>query len=240
MHSIYRTPSIMPEDKFIFVNAPTIINAGPRDARRELRSQLMRRVYLKKYKVLPPTVKDESANSVDNDLPISPGKCHCSHPSLDPWNTPPHDAEHRSEKAGKAKKKSRSRIPPITKLPTPPIDDDDELEWCGKCGGIYCNLNTVSVNDKNAGLSQNIMKQEKEESMLGDPKMRIGTSFTDLFACSRPTEDGPNSNVLIQHCRLFLFFPPFHPTVLYQMLTFDQSLRFYFLHYDLVTIGAKT
>jgi hypothetical protein len=42
--------SVDQPNRFIFVNAPTL-RSGPRDARRQLRSQLMRRVYLEKHQI---------------------------------------------------------------------------------------------------------------------------------------------------------------------------------------------
>lgn len=65
----------MPNDKFIFVNAPAIVNAGSKDAQHELRSQLMRRIYSKKRQVTPPRFKEEvcDASAAQGKHATNPG-----------------------------------------------------------------------------------------------------------------------------------------------------------------------
>lgn len=190
----------MPDDKFIFVNAPTIINAGPRDARRQLRSQLMRRVYLKKYKVSPSAVEDDGINVAERDSSSSPEQCHCSHPSASSGLSPPDDAHHVRNKTGKKTKNGKSRIPPQSKLPTPPIDDDEVQEVCESCGGVCHNLKP----GPGKGPPPEERKQEDDQIINGDPKMTIGASLINPFEEKFfNKKDCPNSNALIQHCKTY-------------------------------------
>lgn len=87
-------------DRFIFVNAPTIINAGPRDARRQLRSQLMRRVYFKKCQVpssyLADLIDQIAEKQVDSNQ-LTPCRCDVSSSSSAPSLT---QARRRTSRAG--------------------------------------------------------------------------------------------------------------------------------------------
>ncbi|EED15666.1 conserved hypothetical protein [Talaromyces stipitatus ATCC 10500] len=184
-------------DKFIFVNAPTIVNAGPRDARRHLRSQLMRRVYLKKYKVSPPSAEEDGVGTRNKDLSDSPEQCHCSPPSVSTRPSSPDDGRRKKNKAGKKKRAVKSRIPPESKLPTPPIDDD-ELDVCETCGGI----SHESQQDPSDTLTEVVSAKDiitDRQRGDGDPKMNIGASVFDPFEQNFGKKDCPNSNVLIQH-----------------------------------------
>lgn len=193
----------MPDDKFIFVNAPTIINAGPRDARRQLRSQLMRRVYLKKYKVSPSTVEDDGGNVAEGDSSSSPEQCHCSRPSASSRMSPPDDTQQERSKAGKKTKNGKSRIPPQSKLPTPPIDDDEVLEVCERCGGVCHNLKQGPRN-RRPGPTPEEKIQGGKRIMNGDPKMTLGVSIINPFEQKFSNQkDCPNSNALIQHCKTY-------------------------------------
>lgn len=193
----------MPEDKFIFVNAPTIINAGPRDARRQLRSQLMRRVYLKKYKGSPSEVEDDGVSMAERDSPSSPEQCHCSHPWVSSRMSPPDDTHHERTKAGKKSKLGKSRMPPRSKLPTPPIDDDEVQEVCESCGGVCHTLKQGPRNGRTEPPPKERM-QEDNQIMNGDPKMTIGVSLINPFEQKFSNKkDCPNSNALIQHCKTY-------------------------------------
>lgn len=192
----------MPDDKFIFVNAPTIINAGPRDARRQLRSQLMRRVYLKKYKVSPSTIADAGVVLSERDSSRSPEQCHCSQPAVSSTLSPPDDAHHEKNKAGQKTKTRKSRIPPQSKLPTPPIDDDEMQEVCESCGGV-CPVLKQGPSNGCTEPSQKERMQEDKRIMNGDPKMTIGVSLINPFEQKFSRKDCPNSNALIQHCKIF-------------------------------------
>jgi hypothetical protein len=191
----------MPDDKFIFVNAPTIINAGPRDARRQLRSQLMRRVYLKKYKVPPQSVEDDGVSVGEGDSSSSPEQCHCSHPSVSRLS-PPDDTHHEGNKTGKKTKTRKSRIPPQSKLPTPPIDDDDVHDLCESCGGVCHSLKQGPTNAPTKTPPKERI-QEDRQIMNGDPKMTIGVSLINPFEHKFSQKDCPNSNMLIQHCKTY-------------------------------------
>ncbi|GAM37440.1 hypothetical protein TCE0_024r07363 [Talaromyces pinophilus] len=191
----------MPDDKFIFVNAPTIINAGPRDARRQLRSQLMRRVYLKKYKVSPSAVEDDGINVTERDSSSSPEQCHCSHPSASSGLSPPDDTHHERNKGGKKTKNGKSRIPPQSKLPTPPIDDDEVQEVCESCGGVCHDLKQGPSKGRTESPPKERM-QEDGQIIKGDsdPKMTLGASLINPFEEKFSNKkECPNSNALIQH-----------------------------------------
>lgn len=193
----------MPDDKFIFVNAPTIINAGPRDARRQLRSQLMRRVYLKKYKVSPSAVEDAGVGVAERDSSSSPEQCHCLHPSVSSRLSPPDDTHHERNKSGTKTKTGKSRIPPQSKLPTPPIDDDEVQELCKSCGGVCHSLKQVPSNGRTEPPPKETVKEDKQ-IVNGDPKMTIGVSLINPFEEKFSNKkDCPNSNALIQHCKTY-------------------------------------
>jgi hypothetical protein len=197
----------MPDDKFIFVNAPTIINAGPRDARRQLRSQLMRRVYLKKYKVSPSAVEDDGINVTERDSSSSPEQCHCSHPSASSGLSPPDDTHHERNKGGKKTKNGKSRIPPQSKLPTPPIDDDEVQEVCESCGGVCHDLKQGPSKGRTESPPKERM-QEDGQIIKGDsdPKMTLGASLINPFEEKFSNKkECPNSNALIQHCKTYSY-----------------------------------
>jgi len=188
----------MPDDKFIFVNAPTIINAGPRDARRQLRSQLMRRVYLKKYKVSPSAVEDDGTVIGERDSSSSPEQCQCSHPSVSSGLSLPGDTHHERNKGGK---KAKSGIPPQSKLPTPPIDDEEVQEVCKSCGGVCHSLKQDPSNGRTESPPKETV-HEDNQIVNGDPKMTIGVSLINPFEEKFSNKkDCPNSNALIQHCK---------------------------------------
>lgn len=191
----------MPDDKFIFVNAPTIINAGPRDARRQLRSQLMRRVYLKKYQVTPSPTEDDVV-SVDGKESVGQSeKCRCEESPVDTVVTPPDDDHNEKSPTIRRQKVLKFRSPPERKLPTPPIDDEDELDTCANCGGV-CHVSKQSSTNVRRKTPNKCAARTKKQAVNGDPKMTIDPSSINPF---EPTfndkKDFPNSNVLIQHCK---------------------------------------
>ncbi|QGA19774.1 hypothetical protein EYB26_007468 [Talaromyces marneffei] len=212
----------MPDDKFIFVNAPTIINAGPRDARRQLRSQLMRRVYLKKYRVTPRSVQDNGVNVGERDSSSTPEQCQCAHPSVSRLS-PPDDTHHEKNKPEEKTKTGKSRIPARAKLPTPPIDDDDVQDLCQNCGGICYSLKQAPTKAPTKTPPEERI-QEERPTMNGDPRMTVGVSIINPFEQKFSKTDCPNSNGLIQHFARILI-PTLRSDVDYSHKVFTEYIQ---------------
>lgn len=183
-------------DKFIFVNAPTIINAGPRDARRQLRSQLMRRVYLRKYKVSPPQIPD-IVDTIEQLPPKEEPESDCS--SRDTTTSPPMAVQQLTPPG--------STVSTIeSKLPTPPSEGDSD-DGCCSCGGFCRSPDQcqpiVPAHKK--------VKLEKESPMDLDPFLSLAVSHLNSFALPDGAAKAPNINMLLDHCKLeTLYIVTFH------------------------------
>jgi hypothetical protein len=116
--------------------------------------------------------------------------------------SPPDDTHHERNKPKKTKT-GKSRMPPQTKLPTPPIDDDDGQDVCDSCGGVCQSLKQDPANGRIKPPPRERI-QDDRPIPNGDPKMTIGVSLINPFEEKFSNKkDCPNSNVLIQHCKAY-------------------------------------
>ncbi|CRG89124.1 Protein transport protein sec39 [Talaromyces islandicus] len=184
-------------DKFIFVNAPTIINAGPRDARRQLRSQLMRRVYLRKYQEPPPRIEDV-VDTIEQDPPKDDSEGESSS-SRAPTTSPPVSSQQWPTEQVVSKPTSLVD----SKLPTPPSEGDGD-DGCSRCGG-FC---------RSPGQCQPVVRIRKKAKLLspaneapldlGPLLSSIAASAINPFAVPDNVHNAPNSQMLINHYALAL------------------------------------
>jgi hypothetical protein len=199
----------MPNDKFIFVNAPTIINAGPRDARRELRSQLMRRVYLKKYQVSPPPSGEDIAN-VDEEESVGSSKpSRRGHSLANATVSPPAEYNTETNRRPQEQNVLVSRSPPVSNLPTPPDDNEQDIPRQNNRTHQVAPQNPVNAQKKKTPKqtmrTKNRLVNGNKQQMMCDPKKTIAASFSDYFNYTFNMKDCPNSNVLLYHCKTFSY-----------------------------------
>jgi hypothetical protein len=177
-------------DKFIFVNAPTIINAGPRDARRQLRSQLMRRVYLRKYQEPTPRI-EHVVDTIEREPPKddSEGESSSSrgHTTSPPMGT-----------TGIAVAHPVASID--SKLPTPPSEGDGD-DGCNRCGGC-CRSPNQCQPVTHTRKKPKLLSPTKEAPLdLGPLLSSIAMSTLNPFAVPDDGVNAPNSHMLINHCK---------------------------------------
>ncbi|OKL55316.1 hypothetical protein UA08_09395 [Talaromyces atroroseus] len=192
----------MPNDKFIFVNAPTIINAGPRDARRELRSQLMRRVYFKKYQVSPPPSEDDLANVNEEESVRSPKSGRRGHSLVNTTVSPPAEYDTEVSQTLQEKYGLVLRNSPVSNLPTPPDDNEQDVPQPDNAMHQVSPpkpANARKKTPKHIMRTKNLYVDKNKQRIMGDPNKIVVASFTSYFDYACNTQDSPNSNVLLQH-----------------------------------------
>lgn len=197
-------------DKFIFVNAPTIINAGPRDARRQLRSQLMRRVYLRKYQD-PPSQIEDVVDTIEQDPPKDDSEADSSSSSRGHTTSPLMATMQSQSPTGSTL--SRPGAPIDCKLPTPPSEGDGD-DGCIQCGG-RCRSPDQCQPVVRAHKKQKLLSPANEASPdLGPLLSSISMSTLNPFAVPEDGPNAPNSHMLINHCKpviskkIFFWGPP--------------------------------
>ena len=139
----------------------------------------------------------------ERDSSSSPEQCRCSPPTVNSKLNPPDDTHHERNKTGKKAKTGRSRISPYSKLPTPPLDDDEVQEVCERCGVACHSLKRDPSNGRTEPLPKERLQKDKQ-LMSNDPKMSIGASLINPFEHKFSNKkDCPNSNALMQHCKTY-------------------------------------
>lgn len=184
-------------DKFIFVNAPTIINAGPRDARRQLRSQLMRRVYLRKYQDPSPRI-EHVVDTIEQEPPKDDSEGESSSSRAPTASPPVRNQQWTIEKAV-----SKPISVTDSKLPTPPSDGDGD-DGCSRCGG-FCRSPEQCQPVTHTRKKPKLLSPAKEAPLdLGPLLSSISASAINPFAAPDDAVNAPNTHLLINHCKLIM------------------------------------
>ncbi|KAH8705997.1 hypothetical protein BGW36DRAFT_285973 [Talaromyces proteolyticus] len=180
-------------DKFIFVNAPTIINAGPRDARRQLRSQLMRRVYLKKY-------KEPSSRSDDNVVDTIEKTPKPEHPDIDvsssDTSSPHLPSQHWSNNSSQAR--PQLVLPSESKLLTPPSDGDSD-DGCDQCGQVCDFPGRCHPIQPDAEKEEAPRQQQTHSRVYENSLQTFGAAKFNPFLATEHAANAPNSQMLIHY-----------------------------------------
>jgi hypothetical protein len=189
-------------DRFIFVNAPTIINAGPRDARRQLRSQLMRRVHFKKYQA-PSSHLAELIDQIGDEQVDELTQCRCdeSSSSSAKGTPPPTDQiQRQTSRAGTNTYHASNTSSRQGSHPAPPSPGKGgfSVNICEPCG----HWRSSSLFGLTGAEMERSMFPLERRRCIGDPLQTIGAVVMDPFGEPRNSSDFPNRHQLVTHCKL--------------------------------------
>jgi hypothetical protein len=190
-------------DRFIFVNAPTIIDAGPRDARRQLRSQLMRRVHFKKYQVQSPYLA-ELIDQIGNEQVDELTQCRCdvsssssAPPSTGQIQRPTSPAKTNAYHTTNTSSKRRSYP-----FPPSPVQEGFSVHICERYGHWRS-----SFTPSCAEMDESMFVLERKE-YISDPLQTIAAGVMDPFGEPRNSSDFPNCHQLVTQCKLSVHLAP--------------------------------